>query len=340
MATRLPGPGIPDGYPQPMANTDRLKIRHLRALVALAENGSLGRAADVLAITQPAVSKTLAELEDIVGKKLFDRTPKGVKPTGAGRILLRHAGISLRAIREGLDSLESEQDGDSPAVLLGALPNVVATVLPPALLRFAESIPRARVAVRTGSNAHLVAALRQGVLDLVLGRLAEPSEMQGLSFEHLYSEPLVLVVRPLHALARRRGIDPVELRQQRLVLPDPGTRVREAADRFFVASGMGLPVRTIETIDQTFGRTYVKQSDAVWFVPLGAVEDDLRQGTLKCLPVDTQITEGPVGLTQRVDRVPSEVMLRLVDEIRQSARERAEMLAAAPSWSGSQRPQG
>lgn len=305
-----------------MANTDRLKFRHLRALVAVAEQGTLVRAADVLAITQPAVSKTLAELEDIVGRRLLERTPKGVKLTASGRVLLRYAGASLRTLSEGLDSLATEQEGEIPVLRIGALPNVAATVLPPALLRFAAATPRARVTVRTGSNAKLIAALRQGVLDLVIGRLAEPSEMQGLSFEQLYTEPLVFVVRSGHPLAGRRRIEPTLLRQYRLVLPDAGTRVREAADRFFVSSGMGLPVQIIETIDLAFGRSYVLQSDAVWFVPLGAIENELLQGSFVSLPVDTRITEGPVGLTRRVDRVTSDALQAVMDEVRQGAAER------------------
>lgn len=305
-----------------MANSDRLKIRHLHTLVAVAEQGTLVRAADVLSVTQPAVSKTLAELEDIVAQRLFERTPKGLKLTSAGRVLLRYAGSSLRAIREGLESIADERTVDAPAVLIGALPNVAATILPPALLRFAGDFPHARITVRTGSNSQLIAALHQGVLDLVIGRLAEPTAMQGLSFEHLYSEPLVLAVRPAHPLARRRRIGAGALAPYRMVLPDAGTRIREAADRFFLASGMGLPQELIETIDVSFGRSYVLQSDAIWCVPLGAVENDLGQGTLARLPVDTRMTEGPVGLTQRVDRLPSQAMSRLVEEIRQCALER------------------
>ncbi|MEJ5990894.1 pca operon transcription factor PcaQ [Ramlibacter sp. PS3R-8] len=304
-----------------MSMMDRLKIRHLRALVAVAEQGTLVRAADVLSITQPAVSKTLAELEGIVGRQLLERTSKGATLTAAGRVLLRHAGASLRALNEGLDSLATGQEGEAPTLLIGALPNVAATVLPPALLRFAETDPRVRISVRTGSNAQLIAALRQGVLDLLIGRLAEPADMQGLSFEQLYTESLVLVVRPQHPLAGCRNIDPELLRKHRLVLPDAGTRVREAADRFFVSSALGLPVQTIETIDIAFGRSYVLQSDAVWFVPLGAIENDLRQGTFVRLPIDTRITEGPVGLTRRVDRVPSDALDQLMEEIRQSASE-------------------
>jgi LysR family pca operon transcriptional activator len=306
-----------------MSLKDRLKMRHLRTLVAIAEHGSLVRAAKALSISQPAVTKTLAELEDIAGHRLFERSPKGVTLTGAGQILVRHTGSGLRAIHDGLSSLSAEEEGEAPALVIGALPNVGATVLAPALVRFAASAPRARVSVRTGSNAQLIAALKQGVLDMVIGRLAEPSDMQGLSFEHLYTEPLLLVVRPGHALSLRQKIDPALLDGYRLVLPDAGTRAREAADRFFMAVGTGLPLKVIET-------SYVLHSDAVWFVPLGAIENDLLQGSLVRLQIDTSATEGPVGLTLRVDTQSSESIQRVSEEIRQSAYERFGALSKSP----------
>ncbi|MGE4240501.1 pca operon transcription factor PcaQ [Ramlibacter sp.] len=306
-----------------MQGFHRLKLRHLHSFVAVAETGSLVRAADTLSITQPAVSKSLAELEEIVGHRLFDRMPRGVRLTSAGRVLLGFAGSSLRAIREGLDSIAGEAAVDAPSIAIGALPTVAATVLPGALLRFATAYPQARVAVRTGSNAQMIAALRQGLLDMVVGRLAEPSAMRGLTFEHLYSEPLVLVVRPGHALSRRRKLAVDALSAHRFVLPDAGTRARDAADRFFLASGMGLPQHMIESIDVAFGRRYVLQSDAVWCIPFGVVEHDLANGTLHRLPVDTSLTEGPVGLTLRVDRVVTPAMETLLGEIRRAAAARA-----------------
>ena len=91
---------------------DRLKMRHLRTLVAIAEHGSMVRAAKALSISQPAVTKTLAELEDIAGHRLCERSPKGVTLTGAGQILVRHTGSGLRAIHDGLSSLSADEEGD------------------------------------------------------------------------------------------------------------------------------------------------------------------------------------------------------------------------------------
>lgn len=299
--------------------TDRLKLRHLRSLVAIAEHGSLVRAADALAVTQPAVSKTLAELEDIVGQRLLERHRKGIELTSAGRLLLRYAGSSLRTLREGLDRVARERGADAPVVAIGALPNVAASLLPPALIRVTGDLPEVRLRVRSGSNAQLIALLRQGELDVVIGRLAEPSEMQGLSFEQLCTEPLVFCVRPGHPLARRRRLPAEALLAHRLVLPEAGTRIREPADRYFVAAGLPLPGQTIETIDASFGRRYVLLGDAVWCVPLGVVEEDLREGLLVRLPLDTAATAGPVGLTLRTDRMPSDALQRVLAEIRTAA---------------------
>src|SRR5690606_4685930 len=110
-----------------MAAGSRVKLRHLRNLVAIADHGSLLRAAQALSVTQPAVSKALAELEDIVGQRLVERKSRGVQLNGAGRLLVRYASSSLRTIREGLDSVARARTADAPQILIGALPNVAAS---------------------------------------------------------------------------------------------------------------------------------------------------------------------------------------------------------------------
>ncbi|WP_124078382.1 pca operon transcription factor PcaQ [Pigmentiphaga humi] len=302
-----------------MATTDRIKLRHLRSLVAISEHGALVRAAEALAITQPAVSKTVAELEEIVGQKLCERSPRGVELTDAGRLLVRYAGSSLRTLREGLDSITRDRSIEAPVVLIGAAPNVAAGVLPKALNLFGQRNPQARVRVRTGTNAQLISELRRGGLDLVLGRLVDPSGMQGLNFEPLYTEVLIFAVRRGHPLAQQRPLSPRALSSFRMVLPDLGTRIREAADRFLLTEGVDDPLNAIETFDTSFGRNYVLQSDAVWCVPEGAVESDLREGVLYRLPLDTHTTEGPVGLTLRADMVPSGALQQVLAAIRDSA---------------------
>lgn len=300
----------------------RLKLRHLNAFLAIAEQGGLVQAAKVLKITQPAVSKALAELEDIAGQRLLERTRKGIELTTAGRIFLRYTGSGVRTLREGLDSIAQARSADAPGLVVGVLPNVAATVLPSAVQHFLNDMPNARVRIRTGSNAYLIGLLRQGELDVVIGRLAEPADMRGLTFEHLYPEPVVFAVRPGHPLLDVPVLRLPMLRAYRMVLPDAGTQLREAADQFLLASGLGLPEQSIETIDVSFGRSFVLQSDAVWCAPVGVVENDVSRGTLMRLPLQTASSAGPVGLSLRADQLPSDALQRLLAEIRIVAAER------------------
>ncbi len=296
-----------------------IKLRHLQALVAIAEEGTLVRAAAQLSVSQPAVTKTLAELEALVGHRLVERGRRGVQPTPAGRILLRHATAGLAALQAGIEGISRAGGGSAPPVLVGAAANAAATVLPEAVRRLREAEPAARVHLRGGSTVPLLASLRQGRLDLVVGRLADAADMQGLAFEPLFTEPLVLVVRPGHALADRPCLAPAALRGMALMLPDAGTRMRSMADQFFLAAGLGLPEPAMETIDPGFGRALALSSEVVWFAPLGVVARDLAAGALRRLPLDTGVTAGPVGVTLRPDRPPGEGTRALVAALREAA---------------------
>jgi len=299
---------------------ERLKLRHVRCLVAVAEHKSLVKAAAALHLSQPAISKTLAELEAALGQRLFERTPRGVGLTAPGRDLLRYASRSLCALREGFDRVTSSRYTHASALVLGALPNVATTVLPAVLPAFTERYPLVQLHVRTGTNRYLIDLMQRGEVDAVMGRLATPSEMQGLSFEQLYLEELRFVVRPAHPLLAQPSMAPEHLAQHYLVLPEIGTRIREAADLFFMATGLGPPSKVIESDDPAFGRSFAMQTDAIWCVPQGAVENDLRSGMLIALDLDTSTTSGPVGVTLRVDRPPSEGLQWLLQAIRSTVK--------------------
>ncbi|WP_019653455.1 pca operon transcription factor PcaQ [Variovorax atrisoli] len=306
-------------------NFGRLKMRHLQCLVMVAQERNLVRAAKALSLTQPAVSKTVAELEEIVGRQLLLRRRRGVELTPAAEVLVRHAVSALRGLREGLGLAMDQPEADQLRVAVGALPNMVANLLPEAVASLHVSQPALRVRVVSGTNAQLMTQLRQGEIDLVLGRLAQASAMADLAFEQLYSEPLLLVARPGHPLAARRQPPLDALAGHPLVLPVSGTLIRHTADAFLIAQGMALPGRLVEATDTSFVLGLLQRSDAVWFAPQGAVEGLVERGELKRLAIDTTSTEGPVGLTMRRGDEPAEGTQLLIEAIREivAARHRA-----------------
>ena len=277
----------------------RIKLRHIACFLEVARLKSVVKAADALAISQPAASKTIQELEEILGVALFDRSRRSLFLTAFGEVFQRYAGTSLAALRQGIDSINAAQA--ETVIKVGALPTVSARVLPRAVEHFLAQKLRARTRIVTGPNAYLLSLLRLGDVDLVIGRMAEPDAMSGLSFEHLYSERVVFAVRPRHPLLAARPFALQQIEAFRMLMPPPGSVIRPIADRLLLAHGVSRLRDDVETVSNAFGRSFVRGSDAVWVISEGVVAEDVREGHLALLPVDTAETLGPVGLTTRTD---------------------------------------
>jgi LysR family pca operon transcriptional activator len=304
-----------------MSIDQRIKFRHLQCFLEVARQGSVVKAADILGITQPAVSKTLKELEETLDVPLFDRTTRGARLTAFGEVFLRHAGASVAALRQGVDGIAQVRNRGGAVVKLGALPTVSATIIPRAIQMFKARATGATIHVVTGDNAVLLAALRVGELDLVVGRLASPEQMATLVFEHLYTEPVRFVVRPGHPLTRESGFALANILDYTVLMPSEDSIIRPLVDRLLIANGVGAIPDRIETVSMPFGRRYVRSSDAVWIISQGVVAEDIASGDLIELPVDTDITKGPVGLTTRADQPAGVALLMLMTAIREAVEE-------------------
>jgi LysR family pca operon transcriptional activator len=300
----------------------RVKFRHLQCFLAVAQFGSVRQAAESLSITQPAVSKTIAELESLLGVRLFERGRRGAVPTREGQLFMPHASACVSALRRGVELLAQDEGAMAATLDVGVLPTVATDVLSGALRRFGAQWPRVSVRVMTAANAELLERLKSGAISFAIGRLADPERMVGLSFELLYNEPLAVVVRAGHPLANGIGV-PAQLAQFPLVLPPFGTLIRQAADSLLAALGAQPLSVFFEMLSVSVGRALTFENDAVWFVPAGAVEFDLRHGTLVRLPLPSAGSEEPVGVILRTDTQPSAAGRALVDAVKHVARERA-----------------
>lgn len=281
----------------------RIKLRHLEIFTAIARVGSLKRAADQVHLTQPAMSRTLRELEDTLGKRLMMRDRGGVTLTREGEVFLHFAEQSLAALRHGLSSLQGLGEDGAGRLAIGALPSVAAKLLPPALARFHGLAPRVSVQIEDGPHGYLVERLRTGALDLVIGRLGDPESMAGLSFAPLYSEHVVFVVAAGHALAG--DSDLARIMGHEVLYPPRGAAIRPLVDRMMLAAGLGQRVVQVETVSGALGRALtLGPAGAVWIISHGVVADDIAAGRMVALPVDTGLTAGPVGIMARADETP------------------------------------
>ncbi|WP_119388502.1 pca operon transcription factor PcaQ [Taklimakanibacter lacteus] len=297
----------------------RIKIRHLQTFVEVAKHRSVMRAADRLHVSQPAVTKTIRELEEALGVRVLERDGRGMRVTRHGEVFLRHAGASLSALRQGIDSVSAERLGAAPPLRVGALPTVSTRIMPKAMMMFLSETTGSRVKVVTGENSLLLEQLRVGELDIVVGRLAAPQNMSGFSFEHLYSEEVQFVVRAGHPLLSEKASGFPELSHYVVLMPTRESIIRPFVDRLLIRNGIATLPSHIETISHSFGREFVRATDAIWIISAGVVAADIAEGVLASLPIDTSETRGSVGLTMRIDATPSPALDLLVRSIREVA---------------------
>ncbi|MEP2204735.1 MAG: pca operon transcription factor PcaQ, partial [Tateyamaria sp.] len=260
-------------------------------------------AAEQLNLTQPAISKTLKELEDILGVVVMERSRSGVALTPQGEIFLQFAEQSTAALRHGLRSIQAT-DSVGGRLRLGALPSVASSLLPDAVLQFTAHSPDTVVEIHEGPHLDLTARLRSGSLDLVVGRLGRPDTMVGLNFQQLYAENVVIVANP-HSPARS-VTDPAQLTDFRVLYPPKDSAIRPLVARLLIARGVPLFNNRIETASPTFGRTVtLADPGTVWVISQGVVADDIATGRLCALDIDMTATQGAVGIMSRAEEIPS-----------------------------------
>lgn len=294
---------------------NRLRLRQIRCFVTVARSKSFVRAAETLGLTQPAVSRSVRELEQNLGHALFDRSTRGAELTSRGRDFFDAAESGLLQILHGAKSVIGEM-GAQEIVRVGALPNVCSQFLPTIVARYKSEFPTVRVEINQGTNMGLLGDLRLGRTDLVIGRLSSSDDMRGLVFEALYDEPLVFVVRPQHPLAGDSG-GLQDALEYPLILPPEGTIIRQEASRFLAGHGVGRLPDLIETTSSDFQRAYLEKTDCVAIIPRGVVQADLESGRLFDLGIGHGELLGPVGLTTNPDLQPTNAISILLQRIRE-----------------------
>ena len=278
----------------------KLKLHQLRAVEAIAAQSSLLKAATVLAVSQPALTKTIRELETIVGVPLFERHARGMRPTPAGETLLRSARrvlADLRRLDEDLDHLDDPAGG---AVALGALPVAAAGILPGVLTRLKARHPTMSVRLQQGRTEDLIPALVAGEIDLIVGRLYDlPAD--GLPREPLWAEPIVFLARAGHPIFVEPRIAREDLRRYDLVLPTVGQRVGQEIDRLLAA--LDLPAdAALRSSSYNLIREMLHETDMISVMPRLMMVGDLLRGTLRVADPPVAAAPRPAGVIRAADR--------------------------------------
>ena len=293
-----------------------IKLRHLQLLVALDQFRHLGRAAEFLSVTQPAVSKTLAELESLFGVRLFDRSTRGTEPTAYGDSVVRFARTVLAGYQRTREEIASMASGAAGRTSVGAMVVALPLVLGQAIDRLKARSPLTTVLVEEGDLTRLLPRLRLGELELFIGRLEPGYAAPDLDTEVLFNEPMRIVVAPDHPLAALARPTWKALAALPWVMPPPWASLRVKLEQVFLAKGLQPPGDTVETASFLALHTVVRRRGAAALVARSVARQFERERLVRVLPVRVPVELPPVGIITVRGRRNSPSADRLIECLR------------------------
>jgi DNA-binding transcriptional LysR family regulator len=282
----------------------RLKGPQVLLLNALAEHGSLHRAAAAIHTTQPAATGLLRQLEDALGVSLFLRHAKGMTPTTCGEVMIRYArGVlhDFERAREEMSALTAGHEGVlHVGSVMGAVPGLVAA----ALARYKESYPKVRVSLLVESSDILLPALLRGDLDVAVGRLPDGHSDEGLELHALQREPMSVVVGRTHPLRRKARVSVADLMQYTWVLHPEGSPMRHRIDQAVLASGATRLPDVLETASLLATTAMLERTTMISIIPAAAASHYAAYGIVQVLPLELPLSMAPLALITRTRRNP------------------------------------
>lgn len=258
----------------------QLKLRHLTMIDALSEYRSMVRAAEHLHITQPVISRSLQELEEILGVTLFERTSRGLTPTVFGDAFTLHARNVIAQLGRAGSHIVELAAGRRGTVTAGTHLFGSNVLLPQAIASLKTESPEATVVVQVGTPEDQFADLRAGRLDMIVGRLNPLAQPGQETSRALYEEPICLVTRHDHALQAGPAPDLTALVQHPWVIPVVGTWLRQELEELLASKGLGLPVNRVECTSYLTLHRLIVTTDAIGLLPTLVVTEDARMRAL------------------------------------------------------------
>ena len=280
----------------------RVKTRQLLLLVALDEEGNIHRAAEMLAMAQPAASRLLKDLEDELGVQLFERLARGMRPTVYGEAMVRHARNALASLNQAYDELQELKAGHFGQVSVGAITTAGIMLLPQAIARVKQAHPALRVSLQIETSDVLMERLDQGALDILVARLFAEHDKKALRFEALAEEPVVAIVRPGHPLLESPALTLADLAGWGWIVPPEGSLLRERFELMFRAQGLEPPTNVIETAALLFVTKMIGQGELIGLVAGDVGRYYAGHQLVAVLPVDLPCHMDAFGLITRTDR--------------------------------------
>ena len=299
----------------------RLKTRQLLLLIALDDFRNTHRAADELNMTQPAASKQIKDLEEMLGVRLFERLPRGMEPTLYGETMIRHARMALTSLSLAHDDIVALKAGLAGQVEVGVIMTAAMALLPRAVARIKEHAPLLRIGVQVEPSNVLLDKLQRGTLDFMIGRILDTADSSRLIYEELTEEPACAVVRPGHPLLERRELALKDISALPWILPPHGSILRHRFDMMFRRAGLEPPINVVDSTALLLVTALLQQTDSLHVMPIDVAAYYASLNVLKILPIDLPCKMDAFGIILQQDHLLSPAAGLLLKEVRIAALE-------------------
>jgi DNA-binding transcriptional LysR family regulator len=306
----------------------RLKLRDLHILLTVAQCGSMGKAATQLAVSQPAISKAISDMELALHVKLLDRTPQGIAPNLYGRALLKWGAAVFDDLRQAIREIEFLSDPTAGEVRIGSTEAMTAGLVPVVIERLAGRFPKVLFNVAQAPTiAMQYQDLRERRVDLILGRMLDPIASDDLNVEILFQDPLYVVAGATSKWhRRRRKITAADLIDEPWCLPPSGSFAYSRASHAFHALGLDAPRRTVESTSIQLFTALLSSGRFLSLLSGSTLKLSGRRMGITAIAVDLPTMPGPVGIVTLKNRTLGPVAQLFVETARAVARPLARSL--------------
>ncbi|EJO30230.1 LysR family transcriptional regulator [Achromobacter marplatensis] len=290
----------------------KLRIRHLEIVLTVSELGNLSKAAAQLHSTQSGLSRAIAEIEELVGARLFERTAKGTTCTPLGEAMCRHARLLLTDFRKAEIDLAAMSRGDEGSLTVGCFSMFAGWPVAQAARAFRQAYPRITLTIEIGTHERLIEDLDAGGVDVLISRFSSTVNPQIYRSTTLLEDQVVLACATGHPLAGRTGTTLADYVAYPWITALPGSRIRGELEMSLRKAGLVIP-DMIGALSLEFGREILLDSQYLWMLPGSVAAVRQARGELVVLPARPAIGKSPLAAIWRRDR-PSTLQARAFTE--------------------------
>lgn len=295
---------------------NRLRLRHLRLILALNDYKSIRKAAESLNMTQPSATKILKEVEEIIGVELFERLSRGVQPTDYGETVSRYSRILFSEINSMREELAAFSSGNIGRVSIGVIPALCSGLLTKTVKDLKKKHPQLSLKILVNTSDLLVKSLLNEEVEIVIGRIPSNERISELKFEPLGEEILCIICNKTHPLTAKTKISWEDLIQETWVVQPHPSPMRRVINEVFQNERLMFPTSLVETSSMMTLLSFIENTNMVGILPISVIEQHPSCNLYHILSLHIGPRLPPYGTIIRHDRIISPAMQTFISHLK------------------------